>query len=61
MIPKKRVQTNQMNPKTLFDQVMDFSSVLNAQGPFELVLTDQIVLTGNARVLDDEFCKMPRG
>ena len=61
MIPKKRVQTNQMNPKTLFDQVMDFSSVLNAQGPFELVLTDQIVLTGNARTLDDEFCKMPRG
>ena len=50
-----------MNPKTLFDQVMDFSSVLNAQGPFELVLTDQIVLTGKARALDDEFCKMPRG
>lgn len=67
MIPKKRVPTNLLNPKTLFDSKMELTEVLNAAlgapfgTSFEMVLTDKITLTGKVKLLDNEFCRMPRG
>ena len=69
IMKKKKVPTNHMNPKTLFNSSVSFVEQLNlaqqrANGEysdFELVLDETYTLTGRIRLIHDEFSKMPRG
>jgi len=70
LIKKKKVKTNTMNPKRLYDSNIDFTNVLNEAEKtfptfifksFELQLTDKITLAGSIRLIQNEFTKMPRG
>ena len=69
MIKKKKIPTNHMNPKTLFDDLVDFHEQLRiAHGApngeyrdFELVINETLILAGSMRLIHNEFTKMPRG
>lgn len=69
MMKKKKIPTNHMNPKTLFDDLVDFHEQLRvahgmANGEyqeFELVINETLTMTGKLRLIYDEFSKMPRG
>lgn len=69
IMKKKKVPTNHMNPKTLYNSTVSFVDQLNlAQAQpngeyadFELVLDENLTLTGRIRLIHDEFSKIPRG
>jgi len=69
MIKKKKVPTNHMNPKTLFDDLVDFHEHLRlahalpngAYRDFELVISDTLIMAGSMRLVHNEFTQMPRG
>ena len=69
MIPKKKTETYNMNPKCLFDEQVNYKHILQQTyeaelgeyTDFLLILSENLILEGKARLIHNEFTKMPRG